>query len=363
MRQTRLRKRAESYLLSAANTTPIFGIILQPIVVWKPRDGTDCVSTIAALGSPFLVAFHFGRPKVCAVFAALLTTLLFSLSAVSANRISRMLGGTEANFWRILLATLFLGILANVFGKGLEGPALWIFFVSGIVGFGIGDIALYQAFPRLGSRLSIMLVHCLAAPFAAAAEWLWLGTRVSVAEALSSFVILGGVSLALAPREHLHIPRRTLWIGIAMGALAAAGQGMGAVLSRKAYAIATAANFEMDGITAAYQRIWGGLALAIVSIIWIKARHADSPPKHDWPKIWPWLAVNVTCGPGLGVAVYQWALSTTPPAIVLPIVALTPLVIIPFSWKLEGERPSVRSILGGAVAVAGVIGLTLANTR
>lgn len=301
--------------------------------------------------------------NVCGVFAALVTTLLFSLSAVSASRTSRLLGGTEANFWRILLATLFLAVLANLFGKGLHGPALGVFLLSGVVGFGVGDLALYQTFPRLGSRLSIMLVHCLAAPFAAATEWLWLGTRVSVAEALSSFVILGGVSLALAPSEHLHIPRRTLWVGIAMGALAAAGQGLGAVLSRKAYAISAAANFEVDGITAGYQRIWGGLALAFISIIWVKARHADAPPKHNWPKIWPWLALNVVCGPGLGVAFYQWALATTPTAIVLPIVALTPLVIIPFSWKLEGERPTLRSIVGGAVAVAGVIGLTLAKTR
>ena len=41
------------------------------------------------------------------MFAALLTTVLFSISGVAANRTSRILGGTEANFWRILLATLF----------------------------------------------------------------------------------------------------------------------------------------------------------------------------------------------------------------------------------------------------------------
>jgi len=44
---------------------------------------------------------------------------------------------------------------------------------------------------------------------------------------------------------------------------------------------------------------------------------------------------------------------------VLPIVATTPLVIIPFSYLLEGERPSVRSLAGGAVAVAGAVALTL----
>ena len=31
---------------------------------------------------------------------------------------------------------------------------------------GLGDVALFQAYPRLGSRLTILIVHCLAAPFA-----------------------------------------------------------------------------------------------------------------------------------------------------------------------------------------------------
>jgi drug/metabolite transporter (DMT)-like permease len=297
------------------------------------------------------------------MFAAFLTTVLFSISGVAANRTSRILGGTEANFWRILLAAVFLATLANLFGAGLNGPAIKTFFISGVVGFGIGDLALYQAFPKLGSRLSIMLVHCLAAPFAAIVEWFWLGSRITASEALASAVILFGVALALAPGEHLHIPRRALMIGIAMGTLAAFGQGFGAVLSRKAYETCRANNFNMDGMTAAYQRIWGGVLVAVLSMIWVKAARREQPREKHWAKIWPWLLANVAAGPALGVACYQWALGIERTAIVLPIVALTPLIIIPFSWRLEGERPSARSLLGGVVAVAGVVGLTFARLK
>ena len=297
------------------------------------------------------------------MFAAFLTTVLFSISGVAANRTSRILGGTEANFWRILLASLFLALLANTFGSGLQGPAIQTFFISGVVGFGIGDLALYQAFPKLGSRLSIMLVHCLAAPFAAVVEWFWLGNRITAPEAFSSAVVLFGVALALAPGEHVHIPRRTLLIGIVMGTLAAFGQGFGAVLSRRAYEICRSNNFKMDGITAAYQRIWGGVLVAVLSMIWIRAARREQSREKDWRKVWPWLVANVAAGPALGVACYQWALGVERTAIVLPIVALTPLMIIPFSWRIEGERPSVRSLLGGVIAVAGVIGLTLARPK
>jgi len=70
--------------------------------------------------------------------------------------------------------------------------------------------------------------------------------------------------------------------------------------------------------------------------------------------------VNGLAGPALGVSCYQWALKTTPTGVVLPIVAITPLVIIPFSYHLEGERPTVRSLIGGALAVTGAAALAWA---
>ena len=59
-----------------------------------------------------------------------------------------------------------------------------------------------------------------------------------------------------------------------------------------------------------------------------------------------------------GVGCYQWALSMTPSGIGLPIVATLPLAVIPFTWRFEGDRPGARSVIGGAIAVAGVIALT-----
>ncbi|HEY0550793.1 MAG TPA: DMT family transporter, partial [Verrucomicrobiae bacterium] len=157
------------------------------------------------------------------MFPAFLTTILFSISAVCAQRSSRTLGGIEANFWRLLLATLLLGLWAHTGGNGISGKAFPLFLVSGLLGFGIGDAALYQALPKLGSRLSILLVHCIAAPVAAAAEWLWLGTPMSGPQMIGAALILSGVALALAPGRHLRISRRDFWFGTALGASAAVG--------------------------------------------------------------------------------------------------------------------------------------------
>ena len=48
-----------------------------------------------------------------------------------------------------------------------------------VVGFGLGDWALFEALPRIGSGLTVLLAQCLAAPIAAITEWLWLGTEMT----------------------------------------------------------------------------------------------------------------------------------------------------------------------------------------
>ena len=72
---------------------------------------------------------------------------------------------------------------------------------------------------------------------------------------------------------------------------------------------------------------------------------------------WKWLIANATIGPAIGVGFMQFALAKAPTGIVLPIIPLAPLTIIPFSKRFEGEQPTARSIIGGAIAVAGVVGL------
>jgi drug/metabolite transporter (DMT)-like permease len=260
------------------------------------------------------------------VLPAFLTTILFSISAVCAQRTSKVLGGVEANFWRLILATTLLALWAHTIGQGLGGKAFPIFLLSGVLGFGLGDAALYQALPRIGSRLSILLVHCLAAPFAAATEWLWLGTGMSLTQMIAATMILSGVALALAPGRHLQISRGMFWTGIAFGVLAAIGQGLGAVLSRHAYQVAKRAGEHIDGLTAAYQRILAGVAVAFVVWVFVKMRgqKPEMGDETDRSRIWPWVLINAASGPAIGVGCYQWALSQRGTGVVLPMVWFFP---------------------------------------
>jgi len=299
------------------------------------------------------------------MFAALLTTLLFSFSALSGRRLANFLPGSLANLVRLILAASVVGAYSHLYGFGVSGPAFTLLFVSGCIGFGVGDLALFQAYPRIGTRRTMVLVQCLAAPIAALTEWVWLGTVPSAGQALFGAVILLGVGVALMPGRDEAGPTHGLVVGGLFGLLAAMCQAWGAVLSRKAYAVAAAQDFVISGVSggvnAAYQRLLGGLLVSGLFLLYLKLAHRPGPDARpaDWSRAWPLVIANGLCGPAFGVTCYQWALSAAPTSIVLPIVATTPLVVMPFAHFLEGDRITLRTLLGGALAVGGVVGLTL----
>ena len=74
---------------------------------------------------------------------------------------------------------------------------------------------------------------------------------------------------------------------------------------------------------------------------------------------WPWLLSAIVTGPILGVSALQMAYAEVPSGIVLAILATLPLAVIPWAWLLDGDKPSLRSLLAGFVAVAALVALRL----
>jgi len=301
--------------------------------------------------------------------AALIAALLFAISAICGFRSSKQIGGAEANFWRIALATLCLGLWANIFGTGLLGAGFSLFFWSGFFGIGLGDTGYFQALPRLGSRRAVLLTQCFIALFAVIIEWLWLGTTLTGAELFCIGIILTGVVIALAPGDHAKIPPRRLWTGGSFACFAGFCSALGAVLSRKAYAVAHEAGEHSDPGTTGYQRVLGGILIPAIILIVAKSRSARAHggvfeektfnvSRDKWLRIWPWVLGNSLAGQTLGVTCVQWALEKTPAAIVMAVVAITPIILLPMTRIVENEKIGIRSLLGAIIAVGGVIGLT-----
>ncbi len=291
------------------------------------------------------------------MIGAIGTLLFFAVTPVFANRAAQRLGCTRANFWRLLLAAGVLGVWAHHFGRGLGGASLGWFFLGGLVGFGIGGVAMFQSLPRLGSSLSTLIVQCGSGVVAVVVEFAWLDARLTLGQLACAAVTLAGVAVGLLPRSLPRISPAEWKLGLGWALLSAIGQGVGAVISRKAFAVAAVLHDKIDPGSAAYQRALGGLVFAALALAFAMAWRADAPRLPG--RAWPWVLGNTLTGPVLGVTCYQWALRTAPAGIVQPVVAAAPLLTIPFAAWLEGTRPRATYYVGAVLAVVGVSGLML----
>jgi drug/metabolite transporter (DMT)-like permease len=298
---------------------------------------------------------------------AILTTLLFALSAVSGQRTAIRLGGLMGNAWRLTVAMAFLGAIVLIFYRdSLAWPTFGWFLVSGFIGFGIGDVGLFLAYERIGSRLAVLLNLCLAPVFATLAEWIWLGNGLTSREIGAAGVILSGVAMALWPnRDRVRSVelKGSFSAGVIAAIVAGFGQGTGAVISQKANQVEHALGLEINGLSEAGQRVVAGVIVGwLTALIWsrlqpgMKLKPEISGSKNTPGTTFAWVVMAALCGPVIGVSCFQQALAAMDNSgLVLAIVAATPIVLMPMAWLTEKDRPQFLSVIGGAVAVIGVI--------
>ncbi len=303
------------------------------------------------------------------MIAAVITTFLFACSAVTGQRVAIRLGGIWGNLIRLLIACSVLGLLVLIFYRdAIHAETFGWFFLSGLIGFGVGDVALFLAYERIGSRLTILLNLCLAPLFAMALEWVWLGNGLPPSVIGGALLIVTGVIMAIRPgakSRQVRERRGNFGIGVLAAITAGCGQGTGAVVSRKAEAVATEFGVASSGISAAFQRVSAGLVFAVIVVVLIRVlgskqsrEHWRNPFQRD---LFPWLMGAALFGPVIGVSCFQWALQSLESGIVLSVVALTPIVMMPLARITEGDHPSRLAIFGAIVAVGGVILLYLSQ--
>ncbi|MEM7015657.1 MAG: EamA family transporter, partial [Verrucomicrobiota bacterium] len=106
------------------------------------------------------------------MIGALLTALFWSFSALCGQRAAKHLGSLRANIVRLCVATTILGILTfTIFGGSIHSETFWWLMLGGVIGFGVGDLGLYIALARIGSRLTVLITFCGSPVFAAILDW------------------------------------------------------------------------------------------------------------------------------------------------------------------------------------------------
>lgn len=293
--------------------------------------------------------------------AALLTAVFWTITALAFESASKKIGSLAVNIMRLFLAMIFLGIF-GWFASGSFFPEnatfhnwLWLS-VSGLVGFVIGDLFLFQSYVVIGARIS-MLIMALAPPIAALTGWLLMDETMNVRSLFGMFLTLLGICIAILARKEKVIGEKTSYMkmnlrfkypirGLLLAFGGAAGQGVGLVLSK--YGMA-----DYDVFAATQIRVITGVIGFVVVITiygtWyrVKAAFSNLPAMKS-------LSLGAFFGPFLGVSFSLMAVKYTSSGIASTIMSIVPILIIVPSVLLFHEKVSKQEILGAILAVGGV---------
>ena len=294
---------------------------------------------------------------------AIITAILFAFSAVFNTRITKLLDEISANFYRLLIACLILGALTAIFQPDSFHPlaSSWLL-LSGVIGFGIGDIAGFAAFSRIGSRLTILINFSLSAIVGACADWLLLDDPIGLWQWGAIIIILCGLAIALLSSETPEMRQGSFRVGIIAALIAGIGQGTGASISRHAEIIAEASGIAINGVSQAFQRVSAGLLCLTLIWLWKRARGKLDHPRSTKTTIAGWLILAAIFGPVLGVSCLQQSLKTLTSGEAMAVTATSPLLLIPLGYFFEGDRIRRLSVLGAFLGVGGVIVMAIMRT-
>jgi drug/metabolite transporter (DMT)-like permease len=293
--------------------------------------------------------------------AALATSVLFSATSTQLTLAGRQVGSMVVNRLRLLLATLFL-VAAHFLLKlplpWLAGSQRWFWLgLSGIVGLVIGDALLFEAFIRVGPRLS-MLMMSLAPILSTLLAWLFLGERLTPLQLLAIFITVFGIAWVVQDRngqaKEDRAGRRMALSGLLLGLGAAAGQAVGLVLAKEGLA------GDFSALSGTFMRM-----LAAATVLWaitLLRRQASTTLQKlsSQPGAALWILGGSFTGPFLGVTLSLVAVQRTEVGIASTLMALPPVILLPVGYFVFKERFGWPAVLGTLVALAGVGMLFLA---
>ncbi len=285
-------------------------------------------------------------------FAALLTAIFWTVTALAFDSASRRVGSLAVNILRLIIGFVFISIFSlihrNVIFPYDASRENWIWLgLSGFIGIFFGDLFLFKSYTVIGSRFS-MLIMTLVPPITALFSWIMIGERLTPFHFLGMILTFAGISLAIFSRngkgEKISLKLAPTGILYAFGG--AVGQALGLVLSKKG----------MDGydpFSATQIRVIAGIVGFSVLITlmkrWSGIRNALSDGKGM-----RLLSLGAFFGPFLGVSFSLIAVKYTEAGIASTIMALVPVLIILPSVVINKEKVTFIEIAGALVSVGGV---------
>lgn len=290
----------------------------------------------------------------------------WTVTAWFADKASRRVGAMVTNVLRLVLATLFLGILLWI-TIGHPYPVYadkdtWVWLgLSALVGYVFGDFCLFNCYLYIGPRFG-QLMMTLAPPMAAVAGWILLGETLSWKSVLAMGITLCGIAISILSRDSgrhfkLDLPLKGVLLGVGAGV----GQGVGLVLSKMgmqyyAQAIPADAPSMMEGMlpfaSTMMRAIIGGLGFLM--ILGLQKGFGKLRAAVKDPMTMKYASIITLFGPAVGVSLSLMAVRYANAGIASTLMALTPVLILVPEVLINKKKIRFKEIIGLAVSITGV---------
>ena len=278
--------------------------------------------------------------------ASLGVAVCWTMSALYFEKAGHTVGSLSVNIIRIFLAVIFLGITLVLTGNSFFPTDAtfenWFWLgLSGVVGFFIGDLLLFQSYVVIGSRTS-QLVMSLAPMLTAVIGWFFLSEILSLQSIIGILVSVTGVMIAIAGKKlKLNIPLKGFLYALG-GAL---GQALGLILSKKGIG-------DYDPLAATQIRAIFGFVSFLILMIYLKRLPRVLLALKDL-KSMKAITIGTIFGPFIGVALSLFAIQRTDTGVAAALMALAPIIIIVPSAIMFKEKITAQQVIGAFISMGG----------
>lgn len=290
--------------------------------------------------------------------AALGTAFCWTFTGISFEYAGKKVGSLAVNFIRLVLGFVFISIF-TYFTRGLLLPTdsssfNWIWLgLSGLIGFFIGDLFLFQAYLEVGTRVA-MLIMAASPPITALLGYIFMDEVITSRGLIGMAVTTVGIAVVILSKEkgEKKIKISHSIKGLTYAFLGAIGQSVGLVLSKIGMG-------DYNAFAATQIRIVTGF-IGFFILFAYKKKWKDLGVAFKDKKAMTGITIGSIFGPFLGVSLALISLQNTTAGISATITSIMPVLIIPFSILLFKEKVKPKEILGTLISVVGVAILFIA---
>lgn len=284
--------------------------------------------------------------------AALVTAVCWTVTPIAFESAGKRVGSLTVNYIRLFIAFLLIG-LYTLITRGMFLPidatsTNWIWLtVSGLIGFVIGDLFLFEAYVQIGARISLLIMASVP-PITAIAGFLILGETLTVLDLLGMLITVGGIVLVILVKgsEGKKVKLSHPIKGIIYALVGALGQSFGTIYSKMGMG-------RYDAFASTQIRIIAAIA-GFTVVVSVRNHWGSIFSAFKDHKAIKGIAIGSVFGPFIGVSLSLLAVQHTTTGVASTITSISRILIIPASVLIFKEKVTIKEILGALITIVGV---------